>query len=580
MAERNYDFIRRKYREFFLPTLLMVLSEKICSLVDVFIMTFFLESSVVSATTISSPFIYFMGIFYILFGQGGSILALRAKSHVQREKANYYFTFAVFGMILTSVMLVIFIFVFADQLVYFFNTPTSVFQHAKDYLLIISLFLPLNAYIVVLSYFIRSDGFPKLTFYTILISNILNLIFDIIFIAVLNMGVGGAALASVFGYLVGAIFITLYYFRQTRGFYFVSHSINHINEIFTTLKEILLNTPEVIGKIFFVAKITVLTYLSATYLGAAGLIAFLVYDNSETFVYMFLSGIMKTMSPIVTVFYKETDYDAVIYVIKRSIKELFFILLPIVIFFVIYPDIFLVLFNIHNPHYAHIVKLAIRITSLGLMGRCFTYLFANYAQATEQNRVVAIIFSLNEFIIPIFGGILLTHFIGGLGIWIAITLGEAIPLALYALYRYLITKDLGSKLNEVLALEKSDLFMLTYYRKNIGISESTFDEESKEVLDKIGEQYTDFIKNFGYLVNDICMDIFDFDPDLEQIDITVKFTGEMMLVSLTGEGKVYNSLRGFDFYSRYHETFKNYDCEFEYDQVLGFNKFYIKAYPK
>ena len=79
-------------------------------------------------------------------------------------------------------------------------------------------YYPLNCYILVLSFFIRSDGFPKIPFYTALIANILNIIFDIIFLKGLNMGINGCALASVLGYLIGTIYISRYLFNEKRSY--------------------------------------------------------------------------------------------------------------------------------------------------------------------------------------------------------------------------------------------------------------------------------------------------------------------------------------------------------------------------
>ena len=139
---------------------------------------------------------------------------------------------------------------------------------------------PLNCYILVVSFFIRADGFPKMPFYAVLIANILNIILDIVFLKGFHMGIAYTALASVLGYLVGAIYISTYFFKKNGTFRLVSLAKFKIKEILLSIKEIIINTPEVIGKIFFALKMSVLTYLCSTYLGVAGLLAFLVYDNN------------------------------------------------------------------------------------------------------------------------------------------------------------------------------------------------------------------------------------------------------------------------------------------------------------
>ena len=154
---------------------------------------------------------------------------------------------------------------------------------------------------------------------------------------------------------------------------------------------------------------TMLTYLCSTYYGVAGLLAFLVYDNSESFIYMFLSGIMKTMSPIVTVLYKEMDYEAVHYIIVQSFKQILFIAFPASVLFFVYPEILLSIFNIVDPNHAKVVTLAIRITAFSLVGRCMSYLFANYAQAIEKNKISSIITFLEECLFAVAGALILTN---------------------------------------------------------------------------------------------------------------------------------------------------------------------------
>ena len=63
----------------------MVMSEKICIIIDIFLIGLFIGSTELSSLNLMSPLLYFTGIFYILFGQGGSILALRAKQTWMRK---------------------------------------------------------------------------------------------------------------------------------------------------------------------------------------------------------------------------------------------------------------------------------------------------------------------------------------------------------------------------------------------------------------------------------------------------------------------------------------------------------------
>ncbi len=419
----------------------------------------------------------------------------------------------------------------------FFKAPAEIFNVSKEYLFIFMFYYPLNCYLLVVSFFVRSDGRPKMPFYAVLMANILNIIFDILFLKVFNMGITSTALASVLGYLVGAIYISTYLFDKSSSYNLISLAKFKIKEIILSLKEFVLNTPEVIGKIFFSLKITVLTYLCSSHYGVAGLLAFLVYDNSESFVYIFLSGIMKTMSPIVTVLYKEMDFEAVHYIIVRSLKQLLLISFPISVLFFVYPQILLSIFNVADPHHAEIVTVAIRITSFSLVGRCLSYLLTNYAQAIEQNRFASIISFLEEFLFAVVGALVLTNVIGGVGIWVSIILAECIPVLIYIIYTAKLQKTHKSYIDKVLMLQNSKLVTWTYHRKDIGKVDKYLDSQSKEVLLHIENVYKDDAIILSNSINDVCEDIFRNNEDLQSIDIAIRAIDDELYIIFTDDGK-------------------------------------------
>ena len=574
--ERNYEFLRHKYNELLLPTFFMVMSEKVCSVIDVIIIGFLLGSTQLSVINLASPITYITGIFYILFGQGGNLLALRAQSQLNREKMNYYFTISVLGICLVTIIYLLIIFFFADSILMSFHTPAEIFDVSKEYLLTLMFFYPLNCYILVVSFFIRSDGFPKMPFYAVLIANIINIFLDILFLKVFHMGIASTALASVLGYLVGAIYISQYLFSKKGSFKLVSLAKYKVKDILVSIKEIILNTPEVIGKIFFAFKMSLLTYLCSTYFGVAGLLAFLVYDNSETFVYVFLSGIMKTMSPIITVLHKEMDFEAVRYIILHSMRHVLLISFPVSVLFFVYPEILLKLFNIADPYHAEVVILAIRITAFSLVGRCMSYLLANYAQAIEQNKISSIITFLEEFMFAVVGALIFTRVIGGIGIWISIIIAECVPVLIYIILTLRLQKGNANKINRFLMLQNSKLVAWTYNRTDIGNVDKYLDEESNEVLLCIEKTLEDDAILISNSLNDICNDIFENKKDVQEIDITIRLIEDRLHIALTSDGMKYNPFSNEKLMKSDNiERLSKLNCEFEYDEILGFNKAYI-----
>ncbi len=573
--ERKYNFLKNKYYTLLLPTVFMVMSEKIAILIDIIIIGFFLGSTQLSIINMISPLTYITGIFYILFGQGGNLLALRAQSELKYEKVNYYFTIAVVGIILLSLAYILLIFLFADNILIFFNCPPEIFKASKEYLLLVMFYYPLNCYILVISFFIRSDGFPKIPFYAVLLANSFNLIFDTIILKIFHLGITYTALGIVFGYLIGAIYISYYLFSNNCSYHLISLRKYKIKKIIYTIKEFIMNTPEVIGKIFFAFKISLLTYLSSTYWGVAGLLAFLIYDNSESLVYIFLSGIMKSMSPIVTVLYKEMDYEAVNYMIVKTMNHILLISLPVSIIFFIYPQILISLFNVENPYHVEVVTLAIRITAFSLVGRCMSYLLANYTQAIEKNRISTIITFLEEFLFIFGAAIILTRIVGGIGIWIAILIAECLPVVVYIILALRIQNKNKDIINRIFLIKNSKLISWTYNRNDIGNIEKYIDDESRKLLENIPNIFKENIHLISNSINDICKNIFE-NIDIENIDMTIRIIDEKLYIVFTNEGKLYNPFSNDNLIKSDNiSQLSKLNFKLDYDEILGFNKTYI-----
>lgn len=575
--ERRYALLKSKYNELLWPTLLTIISGSLCGFMDMIVTGFLSNSTQLSVLFLGSPLKYITGIFYTLFGQGCSLLALRAKSNLDHEKTNFYFTISIWGILLISIIFLLTIFFFTDSILTMLNTPAEIFNDSRGFLLILMFFYPLNCYIMVISFFIRSDGFPKIPFYTALIANILNVIFDVILMKGFNMGINGNALGSVLGYLIGSIYISKYIFDEKATYKLISLAKFKIREIVTSFKEILLNTPEVVGSICFSIKTLVLTYLCSTYWGAAGLLAFLVYDNSETFVYMFLSGIMKTMSPIVTVLYKEIDYKAVQYVIKHSLKQVVIFSLPLSIILFLYPEILLKIFNIVDPQYFEPVTLAIRITAFSLVGRCLSYLLANYAQAIERNRIASIITFFEEFIFAVFGALILTRMLGGIGIWISILVSEILPLLIFMIYSTHLRKDTENESMTIFMLQDSNLITWTFRRELLKSDEKDFNEKNEKILANIEKIFKKDTVYISKAIEEICMNIFENNKDVDEIDITIRLIDNYMMIMLTDDGELYNPTKNKKLIksdSMKKLSYLNY--ELDYDEILGFNKTYVK----
>lgn len=570
MLTRNFDFLKNKYRELLLPTLLMLLSDKICFIIDIAVIAMFIpDSTLLSAINLASPFIYFSAVIYTLFGVGGSLLALRAKASQDDEKANYYFTASISGVLIANIIYVIFCIILGDNIIMeLYGPPLTIYKTFLLYFNTLVLYFPFNCYILTLGYFVRSDGYPRLPFIALLIANISNIIISLILMGVFNFGVEGSAFGSLIGYALGAAYISKYFLYNNRSFFLTTEI--KIRQIFSTMKDFILNTPEIISRIFITLKVIFYNILCYEYMGLAGLMAFLVYDNSETVVYMFLSAIAKVMSPIVAIFYKEKDYEAVEYIVKKSIKHVLIIAIPIGILFAAYPEVFAYIFSLDDPAEIKVICSALRITSVGLIGRSLSLLLSSYAQAIERNNMASVMSLLEEFVIAFGGGILFAQMFGAEGIWYALVVADIAPLVLYGTVSLRYNNKNKDRFKSALLLKDTNTVTWTYIRDN-NDPDSYFNAEKKLFMKKIenalNEKSSTTIQTIQEVINNILKD-----EEIENIDATITYVEDTITITLTYEGKLINPVT-----SETAKELNNIGGDIEYSPIMGYNRAYINV---
>jgi len=90
------------------------------------------------------------------------------------------------------------------------DTPVEILDYAYQYLRIILLGVPFLAVYNLFAALMRAMGNTKVAFYAVLLSSVLNVILDIIFVILLSFGVAGAAIATIISQITMTIFIVIY----------------------------------------------------------------------------------------------------------------------------------------------------------------------------------------------------------------------------------------------------------------------------------------------------------------------------------------------------------------------------------
>jgi len=170
-----------------------------------------------AATTVAFPLTYVSGALTLLFSNGSTVNFNLCSGRGEKEEA---LTFAGNGLTLLiaeGLCLALAVGLFTAPLVRLFGSTAEVFPYALTYMRIIAVGLPFLAITSGATLLIRSDGSPRYALWCSLSGVVLNFVLDWLFLFPLDLGIAGAAWATVLGQILSGAMVTAYLFRFRTG---------------------------------------------------------------------------------------------------------------------------------------------------------------------------------------------------------------------------------------------------------------------------------------------------------------------------------------------------------------------------
>ncbi|GAA0093194.1 MATE family efflux transporter [Paraclostridium bifermentans] len=159
---------------------------------------------------VAFPIIMIVSAFSALVGMGGAPLAAIKMGEKDNDGAEKIMTNSFSTLVIIAIILTVSLLIFKENILWAFGASKDTIGYANDYIgiyLIGTLFVQIG---LGLNPFINTQGFAKTGMITVLIGAIINIVLDPILIFGLNMGVKGAALATISAQFVSAVWVLLF----------------------------------------------------------------------------------------------------------------------------------------------------------------------------------------------------------------------------------------------------------------------------------------------------------------------------------------------------------------------------------
>lgn len=200
--------VNRLLSQFAIPSIISMLVGSLYNIVDQFFIGQRVGELGNAATNIVFPLSTSCLALALLIGIGGSSAFNLAMGSGHEKRAVNIMGNAVVLLAGSGLVLSIITLLFLKPLLLFFGSPKSVLPYAMEYTKITAFGFPFLLLSTGGGHLIRADGRPRITMLCNLVGAVLNTILDALFVFGLNLGMSGAALATIIGQIVsGALAI-------------------------------------------------------------------------------------------------------------------------------------------------------------------------------------------------------------------------------------------------------------------------------------------------------------------------------------------------------------------------------------
>lgn len=198
---------------FAVPMMLGGLFQDLYSMADMTIAGYTLGDHAIAAISASAAIVSMMNYAARGYNMGNSILISNAFGEGNMEKTRKALIAMIILCLVYSAAFTAIFLIFIEPLLNFVNTPAELYADAKLYAVIIIAGLTCTMFYNVFACAFRALGNSKIPLYFLIFSSLLNIALDYLCVAVLHMGVMGAALATVFSQFISAVLSGADFFR-------------------------------------------------------------------------------------------------------------------------------------------------------------------------------------------------------------------------------------------------------------------------------------------------------------------------------------------------------------------------------
>lgn len=412
--------IKKLFISYLIPIVLGMVLMSVNIVVDAVMISRGVGAEALAGVNVALPaFSIFFSISLWIGMGGGTLFSIALGEKKIKQAQSIFMQSMVIAIGIVGILMVISLWRIED-LAYIFGANEAILPYALDYLHVLLMFGMVYVLENVLSTFIRNDGNPNLATAGLIVTSVLNIVLDYIFIFIFDWGVTGAASATILASAIGFLVLLSHFFRKNSTL-----KITKFRLEWRVIKQIM-----AIGFPSFITEITVAVVtigFNVTFIhfaGEQGVASYAIVNTIHSMTLLLFFGVGAALQPIVSFHYGAKLYNRLGEGLRFAVQIALGLGVIAVLSGLFFGEYFIALFDIQSEELAKFTVTGISLFFLQYVFLGYNIVYAEYFQSVRRTRK-SIFITISRgllFTIPLLW--IMPNLFGVNGIWLVMPVAE------------------------------------------------------------------------------------------------------------------------------------------------------------
>ena len=424
-SELAQDFNFFSLMKFVFPSIFAFVFIALYQMVDGFFIQEFVGDLAIATVNLYLPILYLFIALGVMLGTGANAIIVKKVGEGKLKEAGKTFSNTLLFTLIIAIVLTLVCIIFAEPIMRLCGATSGNIDYLRPYYIIMTSFSIAIMLQSLLGILIIGEGKSVTAAVVIIVGGVTNCVLDYIFMKHLNMGIKGAAIATVIGYLSTVIYAFYYYIIAKKSSYTIKFTKLNLKEIGAISFN---GSSDMISNLAGAVTSVIMNHLAFKYYGEIGVSSLSIVFYFQFIMESIFMGFTSAAEPIFSYNYGSGNIEARKKVFKLS--NIWILVMSIIIV----TSAFLFSGNIVDIFFDKGTKIY-EITQLGFKISIFATIFCGYNTffsglfTSFSNGLISGILSIaRTFVILIISLYLMSYLFEGVGLWSAWPVAEVASL--------------------------------------------------------------------------------------------------------------------------------------------------------